>query len=122
MPSPRTWWTAPPTAALLFPPFCDICLVAFSSLSQQQCESAAKRFLQLIKERIKQERQLPIRVLGPTKMGTGRLGGRFRYKLVIKCRFNRQFRIIMNDLLLQAYKDSSFSNVSFYADINGEII
>ena len=108
--------------ALLFPPFCDICLVGFSSLSQQQCESAAKRFLQLIKDRIKQEQSIPLRVLGPTKMGTGRLGGRFRYKLVIKCRFNKQFRAIMNDLLLQAYKDTAFTNVSFYVDINGEII
>ena len=108
--------------ALLFPPFCDICLVGFSSLAGQQCEAAAKRFLQLLKDRIKQEQQLPIRVLGPTKMGTGRLGGRFRCKLVIKCRFNKQFRTIMNDLLLQAYKDKAFSNVSFYVDINGEII
>ena len=108
--------------ALLFPPFCDICLVGFSSLSQQQCDAAAKRFLQLLKDRIKQEQSLPIRVLGPTKMGTGRLGGRFRNKLVIKCRFNKQFRTIMNDLLLQAYKDTAFANVSFYADINGEII
>lgn len=108
--------------ALLFPPFCDICLVGFSSLAGQQCEAAAKRFLQLLKDRIKQEQQLPIRVLGPTKMGTGRLGGRFRCKLVIKCRFNKQFRAIMNDLLLKAYKDKAFSNVSFYVDINGEII
>ena len=107
---------------LLFPPLCDICLVGFSSLSQQQCETASNRFLQLLKDRIKQEHDLPIRVLGPTKMGTGRLGGRFRRKLVIKCRFNRQFRAIMNDLLLQAYKDPSFTNVSFYVDINGEII
>ena len=108
--------------ALLFPPFCDICLVGFSSLSGQQCETAAKRFLQLLKDRIKQEQNFPIRVLGPTKMGTGRLGGRFRYKLVIKCRFNRQFRTIMNELLLQAYKDAAFTNVSFFVDINGEIV
>ena len=108
--------------ALLFPPFCDICLVGFSSLFQQKCETAANRFLQLLKDRIKQEQNLPIRVLGPTKMGTGRLGGRFRHKLVIKCRFNRQFRTVMNDLLLQAYKDPAFTNVSFFVDINGEII
>ena len=108
--------------ALLFPPFCDICLAGFSSLSEKQCETAAKRFLQLLKDRIKQEQNLPIRALGPTKMGTGRLGGRFRSKLVIKCRFNRQFRSVMNDLLMQAYKDPAFTNVSFYVDINGEII
>ena len=62
---------------------------------------------------------MPLRVLGPTKLGTGKLGGRFRYKLIIKCRFNKQFRSLLGDVLMSAYKDKSFGNVSFYVDING---
>ncbi len=109
--------------ALLFPPFCDICLVGFSSLLEQPCMNAAKRFLEIFKKRIAGETdKLPLRVLGPTKMGTGRLGGRFRNKLIIKCRFNRRFREIMRDVLLSAYKDNAFMNVNFFVDINGEIM
>lgn len=109
--------------ALLFPPFCDICLVGFSSLLEQPCLQAARRFLEIFKDRIgKETKKLPIRVLGPTKMGTGRLGGRFRNKLIIKCRFNRQFRAVLNDVLLEAYKDKAFLNVNFFVDINGEIM
>lgn len=109
--------------ALLFPPFCDICLVGFSSLLEQPCVQAARRFLDIFKVRIgKEPKELPIRVLGPTKMGTGRLGGRFRNKLIIKCKFNRQFRTVLNDVLLEAYKDKAFLNVSFFVDINGEIM
>ena len=109
--------------ALLFPPFCDICLVGFSSLLEQPCVQAARRFLDIFKARIgKEPKELPIRVLGPTKMGTGRLGGRFRNKLIIKCKFNRQFRAVLNDVLLEAYKDKAFLNVNFFVDINGEIM
>lgn len=109
--------------ALLFPPFCDICMVGFSSVLQQPCENAAKEFVCLFKERLKSEdRKMPLRVLGPTKMGTGRLGGRYKNKLVIKCKFNRAFRSLLNDVLLDAYKNKAFSNVSFYVDINGEVI
>ena len=106
--------------ALLFPPFCDICMVGFSSILQQPCENAAKKFLELFKDRLRNETEkLPLRVLGPTKLGTGKLGGRFRYKLIIKCRFNKKFRRLLGDVLMSAYKDKSFGNVSFYVDING---
>ena len=105
--------------ALLFPPFCDICLVGFSSLMDLPCENAAKRFGEIL---AKEEKPMPIRILGPTKMGTGRLGGRFRNKLVIKCKFNNRFRALMKDVLICAYKDRAFDNVSFFVDINGEVM
>lgn len=109
--------------ALLFPPFCDICLVAFSAARSDQSENGAKRFLELFRERLAREKgPIPIRALGPTKMGTGMLAGRYRHKLVIKCRFNRQFRGILSDTLMSAYKDPAFAFVSFYADINGEVM
>lgn len=109
--------------ALIYPPFCDICLVGFSALSEKDCRAGAESFLALFAERLKKESgTIPVRALGPTKSGTGRMGGRYRYKLVIKCRMNKGFRALMNDVLTAAYKDRSLSNVSFYIDINGEII
>ena len=65
---------------------------------------------------------MPIRALGPTKMGTGMMAGRYRHKLVIKCRFNGQFKRILSDALISAYGDPAFAFVSFYADINGEVM
>lgn len=106
--------------ALLFPPFCDICMVGFTSILQQQCEKGANRFLTLFKERLKQEKEkMPLRVLGPTKLGTGKLGGRYRYKLIIKCKFDKKFRSLLNDVLMAAYRDRELGNVSFYVDVNG---
>lgn len=108
--------------ALIFPPFCDIAMVGFSSLLESSCVSAANRFIELFMARVKKEEKTPpTRVLGPTKSGTGRMGGKFRYKLVIKCKLNRQMESIFKDVLIQAYKDKEFANVSFYVDINGDI-
>lgn len=108
--------------ALIFPPFCDIAMVGFSSLVEGSCVSAANRFIELFLSRVKKEEKTPpTRVLGPTKSGTGRMGGKFRYKLVIKCKLNRQMQNIFKDVLIQAYKDKEFANVSFYIDINGDI-
>ncbi len=109
--------------ALLFPPFCDICLIGFSALRPDYSEKAAARFLAIFRERLSRESgTVPIRALGPTKMGTGMMAGRYRHKLVIKCRFNGQFKRILSDALISAYGDPAFAFVSFYADINGEVM
>lgn len=108
---------------LLFPPFCDLCLVGFSSLVERSCEAASMKFLRLFMDEAKHEQtKLPLVALGPTKSGTGRLGGKFRYKLIIKCKNGKAFRSVMNRTIMKCYKDSDFYNVSFYVDINGEII
>ncbi len=109
--------------ALLFPPFCHICLIGFSSVNQAFCSNGANRFLEIFKAKLLEETEKPpLRVLGPTKMGTGKLGGKYRNKLVIKCKFNSSFRRLLNGVIMEAYKDKAFANVSFYVDINGEVI
>lgn len=107
---------------LLFPPFCDICLVGFVSLMEQQCQKAAQRFIELFSERIKHEEKIPpFRLLGPSKIGTGKMAGKYRYKLIFKCIFNKQFIKIINDIIKIAYKDKQFMNTSFYIDVNGDV-
>jgi primosomal protein N' (replication factor Y) len=108
--------------ALLFPPYCDIVLIGFAALTETACHKAAQCFLALLNERlIKEQRKIPIRVLGPSKMGTGHRNGKYRYKLIIKTKNNMRFRSILNDVMLSAYQHKEFTDVSFYADINGEI-
>ena len=40
-------------------------------------------------------RGVPLRVLGPAPMNVAMIGGRFRYKLTIKCRADAAFRALM---------------------------
>jgi primosomal protein N' (replication factor Y) len=107
--------------ALIFPPFCDIFLIGFSAVDELVSENAAKRFLSILSEVLTQAAKMPYRVLGPTKSGTGRIGGKYRHKLIIKCRNSAAFREIISGALKTAYSDPCFKHAGIYIDINGEI-
>ncbi|MCL2637129.1 MAG: primosomal protein N' [Oscillospiraceae bacterium] len=109
--------------ALIFPPFCDIFLIGFSAVDEAVSEKAAKKFLEILSDELcSAEEKFPYRVLGPSKSGTGRAGGKYRHKLIIKCKNNASFRKIISNALKTAYNDNNFKYVGIYADINGEIL
>ncbi len=108
--------------ALVYPPYCDICVVVFSSSVESDAESAAKIFLNLMKDALDEtEADFPMRVLGPTKASFGRINGKTRYKIIIKTKNTAKFRKYMSDIYVSTSKYKNFSNVSMYVDINGEI-
>ncbi len=108
--------------ALIFPPFCDLFLISFSSVIEKKAENAARRFNEIFKENIeKQDSKLPFILLGPTKSTVGRINGRFRYKVIIKAKNNSKFRAVIAAVQLVACTDALFKDVSFYVDINGDI-
>ena len=109
--------------ALIFPPFCDIFLIGFSSVDEKKSESASRKFLSVLQTELQSaDEKFPYRVLGPTKSGTGRAGGKYRHKLIIKCRNNAAFRAVINNSLKIALNDPDFKFTGIYVDINGEII
>ena len=109
--------------ALIFPPFCDIFLIGFSAVDENLSENAAKRFIEILSTELNSaEKNFPYRVLGPTRSGTGRANGKYRNKLIIKCKNNAAFRKIIAAALKTAYADANFKYVGIYVDINGEIL
>ena len=108
---------------LIYPPFCDICSVTFSSPLESDAVRAANAFVGLMRDGIaKMSEKIPLRVLGPAKAGQGRLNRRYRISLTIKCRNSKPFRALMSSLLISASKDKRFANVRIAADINPENI
>lgn len=106
---------------LTYPPFCDICLVDFSSTMESDAYRAAAEFVSLMKESISESKlKIPLRVLGPVKSGYGRIGGRYKYRLTVKCRLSKIFRRLMSELLTETGKNKSFANVRVSIDINGD--
>ncbi len=107
---------------LIYPPFCDICAIYFSSPVETDAIKCANAFLDLFRQKLSQtEEKFPLRVLGPAKSGQGRINNRYKYALTVKCRANTAFRRFVSELLLSAYKDKRFANVRIYADINGDL-
>ena len=103
---------------MLYPPFCDLCIVGFVSNNHDDAKRGANDFVQMLKAQKPEEKDIPLRVLGPSPMGVVKVFGKYRYKLIIKCKNNKQFRLMMSQLLKQFAKDLKNKNVTAYADLN----
>lgn len=106
---------------LIYPPFCDILTVCFSSAIEKDAFSAANEFVEMMRKKLGQTTEkFPLRVLGPARSGYGRINGKHKYALTIKCRLTKAFRQFISELLVEASKSRSFSAVKIYADVNGD--
>lgn len=109
--------------AMLYPPFCDIVAVTFSALQDDSCGAAAQRFAEILKERhLLSGGRIPLRILGPAKCAAAKINGRYRHRLIIKCRNSSALRSLIESSLRAAGQDSAFRNVGFFADMNGEAL
>jgi len=107
--------------AMLFPPVCDLCVIGFSGTFEENVQKAAARFTQIIGETIARTKlKLPLRVLGPVAASYGRLNGKYRMRVLLKCKNTAEMRKFIRSLLEQAHADKSFAGVYVYADMNGD--
>ncbi|MBE6842339.1 MAG: primosomal protein N' [Ruminococcus sp.] len=108
---------------MIFPPVCDICTIGVSSASDKMASVAANTILVIIRDMVKELRvNFPLRVLGPAQSHLAKVNGKYRYRLIIKCKNNKELRDFIRNVLLKTAEYREFSNVSIYADINGEIV
>jgi len=105
--------------ALIFPPYCDICMVGFSSHNESSVRTAAEKFFGALKAEADRAKDIPVIMLGPTM--NGRINNSYRAKIIIKCRNSVPFRTMLRKVMNMAYKDTAFKDVNFFADFNGEI-
>jgi primosomal protein N' (replication factor Y) len=105
--------------ALTYPPFCDICAVGFSGEKEADVYKTANAFLNNLKQIHSDEyKDINIIVLGPVVPRVAKIAGKYRSRILIKCRNNKRFREMMNCLLKSFSKDKT--DVSIYLDINPE--
>lgn len=105
---------------LLFPPFCDICVVGVSGDKELDVMRAAERFVVCMQEELAvQKQKLPLRVLGPVPCVYGKINGKYRYRIIIKCKNTKEFRRFMWDTLKHAGSLKEMAKVHVYADMNG---
>ena len=113
----------PMRKSMIYPPFCDICVIGFTSGVEYATKKASVDFLnQLKKIHSKNYKNNDIIVLGPVAPRVSKLGGKFRERIIIKCKNSPDFRKMISELLKQFAQDKKNDNVSIYADINPESI
>lgn len=105
--------------AMLYPPYADICMIGFVSENQMKAVKASNDFLNMFINNARENYpNLPLRILGPSPASVLKVSNKYRYKLIIKCRNNSDFRKLLGDLLCDFDKISEFKDVTVYADMN----
>ena len=104
---------------MLYPPFCDICMIGFTGRDRQQTERAAFDFFNMLRSTAQTDySDLPMRVLGPSVAGIPKISGSYRYRIIIKCRDTSRFREMTASLLRDCGKKKCFDKITVFADMN----
>ena len=108
--------------AMIFPPVCDMAVFCFAANDESAVQKGADAVLALMKEKLQRmQPKTPIRVLGPVRASYGRINGKFRYRIIMKCKNNAEIRGFISSLLTEAVNLKEMKGVALYADMNGDI-
>lgn len=106
--------------AMIYPPYCDLCLIGFTGESREMTEQAARQFFEMLLQN-QSSTDIKMIVLGPSAASIPKVGGKYRHRMIIKTKNNAAFRGLVADTLRQFGRKVS-KHVSVYVDINPDSI
>lgn len=107
--------------SMAYPPFCDICAVGFSGDNEFKVLNSAKTFLESLKTLHSENyNDLKIIVLGPVVPRMSKIAGKYRCRILIKCRNSKRLREMIGLLLKSFTKNNNNKDVGIYAELNPE--
>lgn len=107
---------------MIFPPYCDLCIFCFAGISDISVKNGADAVLLMMKDMLSElQPKSPIRVLGPVRCSYGKIGGKFRYRIIMKCKNTAEIRGFISNVLIGAAKLKDMKTVTLYADMNGDV-
>lgn len=108
---------------MIYPPYCDICQVGFTSENREEAEAGAAAMLKLLKSKTAGAyADVKMMILGPAAASVPKVSGKYRFRMIIKCRNNQGFRRMMSETLLEYGRSPAGKKASVFADINPESI
>jgi primosomal protein N' (replication factor Y) len=109
--------------AMVYPPYCDLCVLGISGEDSMRVHVASLNIIDSIRRLTDGEfKGEKIIVLGPVPARVSRIAGRYRYRIIIKCRNSDRFRSMISEILKETGTDAKYKNVSVYADMNPDSI
>ncbi len=105
--------------AMLYPPFVDVCVIGFVSKNEFKAKNSSLKFFECLKHEAGENyKKLPLRIFLPCAANLKKISGNYRYRIIIKCRNNRDFLNLISDSLKDFYKKSASGDVRVFVDIN----
>lgn len=109
--------------SMIYPPFADICVVAFVGENQKLTEEASNAFAASLKEKCETNFSgIPLVAMGPSAALVSKVNNKYRYRIILKFRNDVRFRAMMSQLLCEFGSDRKFSTVTAFADINPDSV
>lgn len=104
---------------MIYPPYCDICVVSTAATVKENAKNVADALLKKITELISGKyNDVRLIVLGPSPAAIARVNNKYRFRMIIKCKNNKEFR----KMLREAVDIKTAGDTSISVDINPESV
>lgn len=97
--------------AYQFPPFCDIVLITMTSPNETILNSFSNDVIKSLEEEMKEEK-IPAIAYGPFEAPIYKTQGKYRKRIIIKCKLNNKLREIFSKLYIKCTKGSDKNYIS----------
>ncbi|MCM1474515.1 MAG: hypothetical protein NC040_10670, partial [Muribaculaceae bacterium] len=107
--------------AMIFPPVCDLCIFGFSGRDNMAVQNGAEAVFILMKQKLDAlQPKTPVKVTRPVKCSYEKINGRYRWRIIMKCRNTAEIRGFISDILKSSVKLKEMKDISLFADMNGD--
>lgn len=107
--------------AMTFPPICDICVFCFSGSDDVSVQKGACAFFELMRRTLDGlQPKTPVNIIAPIKSSYGKINGRYRWRIIMKCKNTSEIRNFISGMLINSAKLKEMNKISVYADMNGD--
>ena len=101
---------------LSYPPFCDIVYLTLTSDDEGELMRESKRLSDMVVDKLKGDfSKLPFIVFGPFEAQVYKVNEKYRMRMVIKCKLNKESRLLFHQLLCEF---STARRVTLSVDMN----
>ena len=104
---------------MVYPPYCDICSLTFTSEVFNKSNQGAKVFFDMVKDAVSTDfNDVKINILGPFQPRVSKINNKYRHCVTIKCKNNKRFRQMISTVLKTFLRNTKMGGVSVTVDIN----
>ncbi len=109
--------------ALTYPPLCDLCDISFYGINEAKVAKASKVFFAALVAKYNEGySDIPLKVLGPSPAGIVKIGNKYHYRLMLKCKNNSKLRMFIREALTEFTLDKENRAITVNIDINPTVI
>lgn len=99
---------------LRYPPFCDVILINFNSLSEKEIRDVSLWFFNYLKANLSQQM---FKVFNPMPSPIDKIQNRLRYRIIVKGVMNDEANVVLTNALKEMY-DRNLKTTRITVDVN----